>query len=195
MPSIPIEVRISSNQLKYDEFQSNSQQNAQNIAIKSSGPFLNRNYVLSMPSPSNGVVSTIWNYPIRGNIWRFRLVCFRSKQSNEFVASDERGQVVLFSLDDNTYQTLRSASTSTAITALCFIESRRHEVAIAFASGAVVVIDSCSRDLVMTVLPNHAHAHDHAHGHSSVLYMKSHPLKPILLTVDQNNVLSLFDLR
>jgi hypothetical protein len=156
--------------------------------IKTSGSFLQPNVKASR----TGILSTLCNYPNRGKTWKFNASAFRqTKQTNDFLLADERGQVIVFSYEKNQYHVLKAAST--AVTSLCFIESRKKDVAIAYESGLQIIMDSESKDLVMTI-PAH-YCRDEPNIIAPARFMRSHPTKPLLIDVYDDNTIALWDVR
>jgi hypothetical protein len=75
-----------------------------------------------------------------GKQWKYKLCDVRKgNQFSDFVLSDERGQIVVFSLDKNIYHTAKSASNP--VSSLCFVESRKQDLVVAYENRTQVVID------------------------------------------------------
>ena len=91
----------------------------------------------------NGLLQTLRNFPMRGQLWRIETICF-DRHPGEFAISDERGQVFAVSMKRNEYHMLRHASS--AITAMAFVTSRPKQLMIAFESGDIVIVDTITGD-------------------------------------------------
>ncbi len=113
------------------------------IFLQKDGKFFNKNAHL-------GHVSTVWNYPIRGHQWRIQRVVFE-KSKSDFITIDERGQIYLYSVDDNIYSFVKKAASpisSVSFSPLC----SRHLI-ITYANGALLLFDLDSKT-VITSFPN-----------------------------------------
>eukprot|EP01038_Epipyxis_sp_PR26KG_P005019 gene5019-7007_t len=63
-----------------------------------------------------------------------------------FVLSDTRGQVFSISLDNNSYDSLRMASSS--ITAMCYLYGERNQVILAYSNNIIVVINTITKEII-----------------------------------------------
>ena len=156
------------------------------ILSSSSGKFLHKNV---LPATS-GLVTAIWNHPLRGNMWKFEKVAFHSKLSTKFFAlADKRGQVYVFSILDNQYHVILPASHR--VSALSFIESRKSDLVVAYSDGPVYLIDMDTKQIVGN-LPVQRLKCGFA---APIRLIRSHPRKPIMMLLDSDNRVTLWDSR
>ena len=111
------------------------------IYLKSTGKFLNRN----TPQLEGGLLAVFRNHTVRNKLWALTTVCCNLKTGG-FVIADERGQVYKMSAVNNLYNSIRLASTGVA--AMCFINQHKNHLVIAYESGAIVVVDTHTKDII-----------------------------------------------
>ena len=114
------------------------------VHLRTKGKIMNQNAA----SRADGLVSTIWNYPVRETLWKIKSAYFNQK-TGEFALADERGQVYMFSTSQNFYRVVRKASVP--VSACSFIHCHMHEIIVAYENGVILVIDSVNRDIVQNI--------------------------------------------
>ena len=165
--------------LRYGNSMSEDVEDASIVQLKSKGTILDKNATSRPGAP----MVTFLNFPIRSHVWNLEKVCF-NKATGDFAVVDERGQVYAMSLVDNIYRIARLASTP--VSAIEFVHSRTTQMIVAYSQGAVVVIDTLTRDIVGNLQTQSTL------GQSIV---KCHPTKPFAVMVSSSCLVSFWDLR
>lgn len=144
---------------------------------------------------SRPIICSIYNYPIRGQVWKFNLCAIRKgnkSQSVEFALADERGQIMAFSCGKNSYYTIQSAtSIESSVTSICYIESRKQDIALAYENGKQVIVDYETRDIVMSINTTALRKQIPV---SPIRASRSHPYKPLIVNIHDNGRISLWDI-
>lgn len=151
------------------------------VYLRSKGKFLDQNSSAQV----DGLMCVIFNIPVRERQWKMRSVCFMSK-SGEFAVADERGQVFVLSIADNTYKAVRMAST--AVAACEFVNSRNDEIIISYENGLVLVLDTQTRDIIQNISIQPT-------SMATVRQLRTHPSLPLALLVSDDKHIFLWDLR
>ena len=158
------------------------------IISKSEGKFLNNN----IETLNNGILATLWNFPIRNNLWKFKTCAFRvndlHNETNAFVLADERGQVYFFSIINNTYKIIRTASTP--VSTMCFIESRLNEIIIAYKNGMILIINTEFHKIIANIQNKFNGKHS-----SMIKLIRTHPNKDIIILLDSNKRLYVWNIK
>lgn len=110
------------------------------VFLQSSGKFQNR-------TSSKSEVTEIWNYPVRGHLWKF-LFSNYCETSGDFVIVDDRGQIFLFSNKDDVYSLSKKASTP--IHCCVFSPLKHSELIIAFEKGPLILYNVETKSSVAT---------------------------------------------
>ena len=132
---------------------------------------------------------TLSNFPIRGKVWNFTHVACNFINGNIALA-DERGQIIVINLVTSSYQVARLAHT--AISSIEFVHpsggSAKHTgyLIVAYESGRALVIDCSSKESV---------GHLQSDGASPLRILRCHPSEQVAVSVNDQRVLSIWDLR
>jgi len=118
-----------------------SDSSSNSVFLQNSGKFFNKN-------GHEGEVSTIWNYPIRGHLWKVKKVCYCAR-TGDFVTVDERGQIYWYSLKLNVYNLIKKAAAPVA--AIDFSPSGTRQLIVAYENGAVLLLDIDTKGVVANV--------------------------------------------
>jgi hypothetical protein len=130
-----------------------------------------------------GQIACLKNYIVKNHLWKFVHVVFNIHTS-DFVAADERGQLYIFRLSDNTYSSLRLASFP--ISALEYVHHHASHVMVAYQNGLTIIVDTLSKEIVANVRPR---------GASPIVYMKCCPNKHLAVMLAENGQLILWNLK
>jgi WD40 repeat protein len=176
-----------------DSQQENSGENNSDTLILSENP--NTVYLKSkgkLPAFSKhqvqkgGKLLSIWNYPLRNKLWPFNNVDFNIKTGN-FLISDTHGQIYYFQLKDslNEYESVKLASK--AVSSIAFLQGIKSMIILCYENGTIVVMNIKTKEIISNIqLPS---------GSKTVIKLiKSHPKKPIIVFVTEDNVVSLWNL-
>lgn len=136
------------------------------------------------------LLATIYNYKLRGHLWKIERVAFHETKS-QFLLGDARGQIYVFSLDTNSYEIGRLASTP--IASMCFLHSKPNEIVVSYESGETVIINTSTKAILHTL--NIVDPLNWAPGTSAVRLMRCHPKKELLLMAADNKTVSLWDVK
>jgi len=131
------------------------------------------------------LLGIVRNYEIRGNQWNMIAVCINEKKPEEMLMADERGQIFLFSTNENTYKLVRAASGH--ISALSFIPTKPGQMIVAYDNGCIQVIDIYLKNTLNNVRPSNPIL-------SNVKIMSCHPKKQIILIASSNKEVSIWNL-
>ena len=131
------------------------------------------------------LLGIVRNYEIRGNQWNMIAVCINEKKPEEMLMADERGQVFLFSTNENTYKLVRAASGH--ISALSFIPTKPGQMIVAYDNGCIQVIDIYLKNTLNNVRTSNPIL-------SNVKIMSCHPKKQIILIASSNKEVSIWNL-
>ncbi|KAJ1412134.1 hypothetical protein B484DRAFT_99900 [Ochromonadaceae sp. CCMP2298] len=142
-----------------------------NVVLKSEGKFM------SGRTPSAGLVACLRN-PAARNRACLSVVAFGA---GKFALADERGQVFRMNMQSNHYHSVRLAST--AVTALCFIQQHKHHLVVCYDSGAIVVVDTHSKDITGNLK-----------GKSVARIVRSNPDSLKIAIASEDKTLSVWDL-
>jgi hypothetical protein len=154
----------------------NEDEKSSNIYLKSSGKFINKQATIE-----NGLVTTFYNYPVRGTQWPIIYTCFNHK-SGGFAIADERGQVYRMSIVNNIYQSVRLASTP--VSAMCFLCTQKNLLAIAYENGVIVIVNSDSKEIVGNI---------QVRSKAPARIIRSHPSLPRIIIATDDRSVSMWD--
>lgn len=149
------------------------------VYLKTSGKFLNKNN----PVLQGGLVTAFRNHTARNKTWPITTVSC-NPHSGGFAIADERGQVYKMSIQHNTYNSIRLASTR--VSAMCFVNQHKNHLVIAYESGSIVVIDSHTKDIVGNL---------QVKNKSVVRFIQSHPSQLKIAIASDDKTLSVWDLK
>jgi len=153
------------------------------LYLKTSGQLFDK---LAVPT-KGGIITSIWNYPARGGLWRLKAAAFNPRTGN-FSLADERGQIFACSIENSSYHNVRMAST--AISALSYVHgtktSRANELIVGYENGVVIAVDTRTREIV---------GNYHAPKRSTVRIIRTHPGKLIVIMAMDDRSICMFDLR
>ena len=132
---------------------------------------------------------TLSNFPIRGKVWNFTHVACNYIHGTIALA-DERGQIIVINQVSSSYQVARLAHT--AISSIEFLHSSggsaKHTgyLLVAYESGRALMIDCTSKESV---------GHLQSDGASPLRILKCHPSEQVAVSVNDERVLAIWDLR
>lgn len=130
-----------------------------------------------------GKVLTVWNYPTRNKLWPISFVDFHN-QSGSFALADARGQVYYMNMKEREYESVKLASK--AVSAIAFLQGFKHVLIVAYENGTIVAMNTKTKEILANIqLPM---------TKSAVKFIRSHPKKPILIFVTEDNTLYLWNL-
>jgi hypothetical protein len=130
-----------------------------------------------------GQIACLKNFVVKNHLWKFVHVVFNIHTS-DFIAADERGQVYIFRLSDNSYSSLRLASFP--ISALEYVHTHASHVMVAYENGLVIIVDTLSKEIVANVRPR---------GSSPVVHIKCCPSKHLAVMLADNGQLILWNIK
>lgn len=131
----------------------------------------------------DGLVTSLTNYRANEHIWKVDRVCVHNTTGCA-ASADERGQVYVYSAAQNTYSSVRLASTP--VSAIEFIHCRKARLIVAYTHGTICIVDTEERTVV---------GHLQLARPAVITRICCHPTKPIAALVSADGTVSLWDLR
>ena len=163
----------------------------QKVYLRTAGPFIDKNG----RADEHGLLTTIWNYPMRGHLWKMESTVFNTN-TGEFLINDERGQIYRFSIGDALYESIRAASTP--VSAISYVNYRNFEVIIAYENGSVIIFDTESKELIGSLVPipnTSAVSVTSSLPSAPVRILRCHPSKPLVAACADDCTVRLWDLK
>lgn len=152
------------------------------LLLRTSGSLMERRSSQSKRVELNGLMRVIRNYTHRRNEWPFNTSCSNNR-TGEFAVADARGQVFVLSPSENTYHSVRLASSP--VSCIGFVTARLNELIVAYENGVVLVIDTQKKEIIGNLQHN---------GNSPVRMIRCHPTKPAAILVNDEKVVSFWSL-
>lgn len=149
------------------------------VFLSSSGSFIDKVGL----QHDMGMVCTIWNYPMRGQLWRMHQVSADVK-NKRFAIADERGQVYCFDVKENVYSLVRMASVS--ISAIQFVPGSNSQLIVAYESGVVLIIDTLTKGILANISMQSG---------TVVRLIRCHPTKMVVLLGLDDGSIAMWDIK
>jgi hypothetical protein len=149
------------------------------LFLSSSGKLFEKSSVTNR----DGLIATFRNHHVRNKLWHLSSTCFHPK-TGAFAVCDERGQVFNMSIPKNSYNSIRMASVK--VSAMSYVASQKHNLVVAYETGVVVVMDINLKCIVGNIQPKSL---------ATIRLIKTHPILPLLVMVDDDMNLTVWDLR
>lgn len=111
------------------------------VFLQTTGKFFNKN-------AQEGIVSTIWNFPVRGHLWKIQRLAFDAR-TGDFATVDEKGQIYWYSMKQNVYSLVKKAAAP--IVALDFAPANARQLIISYENGAILLLDIDSKAIVSNI--------------------------------------------
>lgn len=149
------------------------------FSLKQGGKLWDKNATVS----KDGLVAALSNHPIKEHLWKINRTCAHHS-SGDVASSDERGQVYVYSVAQNTYHGVRMASTP--VSAMEFIHCRKSRLIVAYAHGTIAIVDTDDKSVV---------GHLQLAKPTVITRICCHPTKPRAMLVAEDGTVSIWDLR
>ena len=111
------------------------------VFLQTTGKFFNKN-------AEEGIVSTIWNFPVRGHLWKIQRFAFDNR-TGDFATVDERGQIYWYSMKHNIYSLIKKAAAP--VVALDFAPANARQLIISYQNGAILLLDIDSKSIISNI--------------------------------------------
>ena len=149
--------------------------------LKNKGNLPNLTPQQQMAQPGGKLLS-MWNYPLRNKLWPIHFVDFHIS-SGQFALADTRGQVYQMNWKDKEYESVKLASKP--VSAIAFVQGVKNMLIISYENGNTVMMNSKTKEILCNIaLPSKA----------SVLFIRSHPRKPVVIFAMEDNSVTIWNL-